>query len=96
MEDYLQLKKSASQDAFDNVTLLFADIAGFTKYSSSVEPETVVNLLKTLFTGIPHPHLPLSIQQLVWCFPRGILPHSLALLPEFSKIRRGERERERI
>jgi class 3 adenylate cyclase len=26
-------------DSFENVTLLFADIAGFTKYSSSVEPE---------------------------------------------------------
>ncbi len=26
-------------DEFEDVTILFADIAGFTKYSSSVEPE---------------------------------------------------------
>jgi class 3 adenylate cyclase len=30
-------------------TILFADIAGFTKYSSSVEPETVVEMLRNLF-----------------------------------------------
>lgn len=29
--------------------MLFADIAGFTKYSSSVEPEEVVNMLRILF-----------------------------------------------
>ncbi|EGR30375.1 hypothetical protein IMG5_133420 [Ichthyophthirius multifiliis] len=37
-------------DNFEDVTILFADIAGFTKYSSSVEPEQVVNMLKKLFT----------------------------------------------
>ena len=31
--------KSNAPDIFDDVTILFADIAGFTKYSSSVEPE---------------------------------------------------------
>ena len=30
--------------------MLFADIAGFTKYSSSVSPEQVVTMLKDLFT----------------------------------------------
>lgn len=29
-------------DVMENATVLFADIAGFTKYSSSVQPETVV------------------------------------------------------
>ena len=37
-------------DRFSNVTLLFADIAGFTKYSSSVSPEQVVTMLRNLFT----------------------------------------------
>lgn len=37
-------------DYFENVTILFADIAGFTKYSSSVKPEDVVNMLRNLFT----------------------------------------------
>ena len=37
-------------DFFTEVTLLFADIAGFTKYSSSVKPEDVVNMLRSLFT----------------------------------------------
>ena len=37
-------------DHFSDVTILFADIAGFTKYSSSVQPEDVVNMLRNLFT----------------------------------------------
>lgn len=37
-------------DHFTDVTFLFADIAGFTKYSSSVTPEDVVNMLRNLFT----------------------------------------------
>jgi len=37
-------------DLFHEVTLLFADIAGFTKYSSSVKPEDVVIMLRSLFT----------------------------------------------
>ena len=37
-------------DRFDMVTLLFADIAGFTKYSSTVKPSQVVNMLRRLFT----------------------------------------------
>ncbi|CAD8052896.1 unnamed protein product [Paramecium sonneborni] len=36
-------------DVFENCTILFADIAGFTKYSGSVEPEQVVNMLRILF-----------------------------------------------
>lgn len=36
-------------DVLENATVLFADIAGFTKYSSSVEPETVVEMLRNLF-----------------------------------------------
>lgn len=37
-------------DRFENVTILFADIAGFTKYSSSVRPNQVVDMLRRLFT----------------------------------------------
>ncbi|CAD8115930.1 unnamed protein product [Paramecium sonneborni] len=37
-------------DQFEDATLLFADIAGFTEYSSKVEPEQVVNMLRNLFT----------------------------------------------
>lgn len=36
-------------DVYDECTILFADIAGFTKYSSSVTPEEVVNMLRNLF-----------------------------------------------
>lgn len=32
------------------MTLLFADIAGFTKYSAGVKPQDVVKMLKNLFT----------------------------------------------
>ena len=44
------LSKYELTDQFDDVTLLFADIAGFTKFSSSVNPEEVVSMLRTLFT----------------------------------------------
>lgn len=44
------LSKFELTDQFDEVTLLFADIAGFTKFSSSVEPEDVVSMLRSLFT----------------------------------------------
>ena len=37
-------------DIFDEVTILFADIAGFTAYSSDREPEEVVHMLRNLFT----------------------------------------------
>ena len=37
-------------EEFKEVTILFADIAGFTKYSSSVEPQEVVIMLTNLFT----------------------------------------------
>ncbi|CAD8127655.1 unnamed protein product [Paramecium sonneborni] len=37
-------------EQLEDATLLFADIAGFTEYSSKVEPEQVVNMLRNLFT----------------------------------------------
>ena len=37
-------------DSIENVTILFADIAGFTQYSSNVTAENVVTMLKRLFT----------------------------------------------
>lgn len=36
-------------DKMNDVTILFADIAGFTKYSSSVTPSEVVSMLRSLF-----------------------------------------------
>lgn len=39
-------------DQFDNVTILFADISGFTAYSNQVQsPKQVVKLLRELFEG---------------------------------------------
>lgn len=37
-------------DIIEDCTLLFADIAGFTAYSSSVTPEQVVIMLRSLMT----------------------------------------------
>ena len=45
-----KLQKLDLTDSFENVTLLFADIVNFTKYSSTVSPEVVVSMLKNLFT----------------------------------------------
>jgi class 3 adenylate cyclase len=55
--DYLDGKKPRTKnnkgkpiaDKFENVTVLFADLAGFTKWSSSREPEQVFELLETLY-----------------------------------------------
>ena len=37
-------------DVIQNATILYADIAGFTTYSASVSPESVVNMLRILMT----------------------------------------------
>ena len=42
--------KSDFIDEFDDVTLLFADIKGFTEYSHTQTPEGVVIMLRNLFT----------------------------------------------
>lgn len=38
-------------ETYSNVTMLFADIVGFTKYSSTKEPRQVIEMLSRLFTG---------------------------------------------
>ncbi|MFP6742581.1 MAG: adenylate/guanylate cyclase domain-containing protein [Alphaproteobacteria bacterium] len=38
-------------DRFDNVTILFADLVGFTKLSSRTEPNQLLKYLNTLFSG---------------------------------------------
>jgi len=40
-----------ANDFFQNVTILFADIVNFTKYSGSVTAIEVVNMLRELFTA---------------------------------------------
>jgi hypothetical protein len=42
-------KSKPIADKFANVTVLFADLAGFTKWSSTREPEQVFELLETLY-----------------------------------------------
>ncbi|CAD8156400.1 unnamed protein product [Paramecium octaurelia] len=51
LSQFLDDSTSARQfsDVYNDCTILFADIAGFTKYSSSVQPEEVVSMLKNLF-----------------------------------------------
>lgn len=56
MHSYLKMKNTAIYDKsdfideFDDVTLLFADIKGFTEYSHAHNPEGVVTMLRNLFT----------------------------------------------
>lgn len=44
------VNKMELTDYFQDITLLFADIANFTKYSASVRPAEVVRMLRQLFT----------------------------------------------
>ncbi len=38
-------------DRFDDVTVLFADLAGFTRWAAALEPERVVEVLRRIFTA---------------------------------------------
>lgn len=44
-----RLLNEEATDELKDVTILFADIAGFSKYCASVEPEEVVKMLSELF-----------------------------------------------
>ena len=48
-----QLKEGKNNiaDGFSEVTILFADIVGFTKLSEKISPQEVVSLLNEIFTG---------------------------------------------
>ena len=53
MEKFVERSKIVgdANDFFQNVTILFADIVNFTKYSGSVTPTEVVDMLRELFTA---------------------------------------------
>ncbi|CAK86305.1 unnamed protein product (macronuclear) [Paramecium tetraurelia] len=51
-------------DKIENVTILFADIAGFTEYSSKVTPEEVLLMLKNLFVEFDRKCYELNVYKL--------------------------------
>ncbi|CAD8157452.1 unnamed protein product [Paramecium octaurelia] len=51
-------------DKIENVTILFADIAGFTEYSSQVTPEEVLLMLKNLFVEFDRKCYELNVYKL--------------------------------
>ncbi|CAD8100728.1 unnamed protein product [Paramecium sonneborni] len=51
-------------DKIDNLTILFADIAGFTEYSSKVKPEEVLVMLKNLFVEFDRKCCDLNVYKL--------------------------------
>jgi class 3 adenylate cyclase len=53
-EDYMVLKRKPIADLFPHCTVLFADISGFTAWSSEREPEQVFTLLQTFFQTFDH------------------------------------------
>lgn len=46
-----QNDKASIADHFDNVTVLFADLVGFTKLSTQMSPKELVNLLNQIFSA---------------------------------------------
>ena len=53
-EDEMVLKRKPVADLFSHCTVLFADISGFTAWSSEREPEQVFTLLQTFFQTFDH------------------------------------------
>ncbi|CAD8086268.1 unnamed protein product [Paramecium primaurelia] len=51
-------------DKIDDLTILFADIAGFTEYSSKVKPEEVLVMLKNLFVEFDRKCCDLNVYKL--------------------------------
>lgn len=49
-QDSTQLDKAMIADSFDETTVLFADIVGFTQISKQVSPEELVSLLNQIFS----------------------------------------------
>ncbi|MDF0551576.1 adenylate/guanylate cyclase domain-containing protein [Kamptonema sp. UHCC 0994] len=49
--DRLKREPGTIADSFENVTVLFADIAGFTKLSSHISPTELVKLLNEIFSS---------------------------------------------
>ncbi|MFK7980819.1 MAG: adenylate/guanylate cyclase domain-containing protein [Saprospiraceae bacterium] len=46
----LRQSKESVADSFDNITILFADIVGFTEYSSRMSPTALVGMLDEVFS----------------------------------------------
>ena len=51
-------------EEFEKVTILYADIVQFTKYSGQHQPEEVVNMLRKLFTEFDKMSLHYNIYKL--------------------------------
>jgi class 3 adenylate cyclase len=51
-------------DEIENVTILFADIVGFTEFSKHASPEKVVKMLKNLYTEFDKKCLQLNVFKL--------------------------------
>jgi class 3 adenylate cyclase len=52
--DRLKSQKATIADGFDNVSVLFADIAGFTPLSSRTSPAQIVDMLNRIFVEFDH------------------------------------------
>lgn len=50
----LKQQEGSIADSFDEVSVLFADIVGFTQLSSRIEPTELVNLLNEIFSAFDH------------------------------------------
>ena len=46
----LKQRQGLIADDFDDTTVLFADIVGFTRYTEAVSPKQLITLLNSVFT----------------------------------------------
>ena len=50
----LQREGASKPELFDNVTVFFSDIVGFTRMSAELTPEAVIAELSDIFTQFDH------------------------------------------
>jgi class 3 adenylate cyclase len=90
--------RKALAETFENVTILYSDIQGFTSYAASSNPENVVKLLSSLFTEFDKLTKELNVykiqtyvESLIVCFVYYVAQLDISCLQYRRCLRVGQR-----